>query len=651
MPGGTVERDDAISLQDHLTVLRRRRWMIVGTIVAVVVAALGASFAQTPVYEAETEIVVEPVRRTQDVTVEELLAPAANAVQTERLIVTSRPVAERVAADLGIPDLREVTEDVRVQTVPDTRVVRIIAADTDPAAAAARTDAFANAYLDYKRDEAVEGLLAARSNLDARAIDLRAAIEELDAEEGAEAAQRDALLAQLAQVSAQLADLGESTQAVTGGGSVLTPAEVPTSPVSPRPLRTGALAVVLGLLLGVGLAFLRDHFDDVVRDENDFKRATSGRPVLGRIPTWSDPEGGDRLATVVDPTALASEAYRELSSGVRFMLAALDDTVPTSAPVPDPSTPFGVRSAEPEPEQPEGRAIVMASAAAGDGKTSTAANLAVAAARTGLTVLLVDADMRRSTVGKRFGLGRTSGLSDLLAGKGDIADHVVPVGVDGLFVLPSGTTPPNPHELLASAAMRAFEKRVRASVDLIIYDTPAVLAVPDALELGRHADLAILVGRAETSSRRQLGAAIERLQQVGTDISGTVLNDISGGADAYYYAYYYADSDTRVGGNGRPGKALSPRSQRKAEKAAARQATAARTGDGSRAGDRARARKERAKPARSSRKASGPEQPKDLSPSATSGVRTVHPKERASRGPSPTENAPEVEDLFGDRHR
>jgi succinoglycan biosynthesis transport protein ExoP len=633
-----VERDDVISLQDYLTILRRRRWLVLGTIVAVVVTALAVSFAQTPIYEAETEVVVEPVRRTQDVTLEQLLAPVGDAVQTERLIVTSRPVAERVAEELGISDVRGLLEDVRVESVADTRVVRIVAAHTDPAEAVAIADAFAAAYLDYKQDEALEGLLAARANLDARAADLRAQIDELDEDDDADQATRDALLAQLAQISAQVAELGGSAQTVTGGGSILTPAELPESPVSPRPLRTGALALVLGALLGVGLAFLRDHFDDVVRDENDFKRATGGRPVLGRIPSWSDPEGGDRLVTLVDPTALASEAYRELSSGVRFMLAAMDDQ---AVDVPQPLTHVEGEATPTEQPRKRGRAIVLASAAAGDGKTSTAANLAVAAARAGLTTLLVDADMRRSTVGKRFGLGRVRGLSDLLAGNGDLADHVVPVGVDGLYVLPAGTTPPNPHELLASAAMRAFERRVRESVDLVIYDTPAVLAVPDALELGRHADLAILVGRAETSSRRQLGAAIERLQQVGTDISGTVLNDISGGSDAYYYAYYYADNEQRAdGGDGKKaGKAdkSGSRAARRADKQAPRRAAN--------------------RPGRRATDVTGPQRPmtaRELPPP----VRPSQPPTEATVEAFPRDGAPEgpnagagdPEELFG-RHR
>jgi polysaccharide biosynthesis transport protein len=535
-----VENDDVISLQDYLVVLRRQRWIIVATVVVVVVAALAVSFAQTPIYEAEAEVVVEPVRRTQDVSLEELLAPQSNVVQTERLVVTSRPVAERVVDELGLASTSEALDRVRVETVADTRVLRIIASDPDPSAAVEIADAFALSYLEHKRDQAVEGLLAARANLDQRAESLRAEIAELDDADEVDEVQRDALLAQLAQLAAQGADLGDAAGTVSGGGSVLTPAEAPTSPVSPRPVCTGALAVVLGLLLGVGLAFLRDHIDDVIRDEADFKRATGDLPILGRIPQWDDPDGGQRLATMLEPHSLASEAYRELSAGVRFLLLA-----------------HGERAGLPEPGATDdhgthrGRSIMLSSATAGDGKTSTAANLAVAAARVGLRTLLVDADMRRPSVAVRFGLGKTTGLSDLLLSGDDLRDHVVSVGIDNLRILPAGTQPPNPSELLASPAMRALEADVLRRVDLVIYDSPAVLAVPDALELGRHVDLAIIVGRAGQTGRRQLQSSIERLRQVGTDVAGSVLNGIDAKADGYYYSYYYREPEPEPATEGR----------------------------------------------------------------------------------------------------
>ncbi len=536
------ERDDVISLQDYLVVLKRQRLLIVAVTVLVVSAALGVSFAQTPVYEASTDVIIDPVRRTQDISLEDLRIQASG-IETERLVITSGPVAQRAADELSVSDPADVLEEVRVESVRDTRVVRVIAADTDPAAAARRANAIADAYLGYRRDEAVEEIVAARADLEERAASLRAQLAELEGGEEGDAIERGALVTQLSAVIAQISELGGGgSAAVTGGGSILAAAEVPDAPVSPQPLRTGALALVLGVLLGVGLAFLRDHFDDVIRDEADFKRTAGGRPILGRIPNWEDPEGANRLAAVLEPHSLASESYRELSAGVRFLLLA--------------------HGTQHEGDGTTGgRSIMLSSAHAGEGKTSTAANLAVAAARVGLRTLLVDADLRRPTVHKRFGLGRTTGLTDVLLSGGGLDAHLTTVGIDGLELLPAGTLPPNPNELLASPAMRAVQREALLRADLVIYDTPAVLAVPDALELARHVDAAILVGRIGTTSRRQLAAAIERVEQVGGEVAGTVLNDLDPQKDGYYYSYYYLDPEAEEDG-GRASRKRPPRRRR-----------------------------------------------------------------------------------------
>jgi capsular exopolysaccharide synthesis family protein len=184
---------------------------------------------------------------------------------------------------------------------------------------------------------------------------------------------------------------------------------------------------------------------------------------------------------------------------------------------------------------------MICSANIGEGKTETAANLAVAAARVGLRTVLVDADLRRPAIAKRFGLGRSTGLSDALLNGEPAERHMVDVGVEDLYVLPAGTIPPNPAELLASPAMRAMQQGLLRKYDLVVIDTPAVLAVPDALEIGPYVDLAVMVGRVGQTGRRRLGAAVERLEQVGSAVSGTVLNGLDRATDGYYYAYAYEE--------------------------------------------------------------------------------------------------------------
>lgn len=539
-----MDARNEFSLRDYLVVLRRQRWLIVAAAVIVAGVVTGVSLTQTPQYQAQTDLALERLRPVGDVTLEGVLSPSGPGLETERLFMTSRAVADRVADELGLADHRAALQGVDVSAVSGTRVLRISATNADPDAAVARANTFASAYLDARRDQAVDDVLAARANLEERAGRLRSEIAARDAdlEAGAGAQEetltleREALVAQLGQVVDQTSQFTEFVDSVVGGGSVLNPAEVPSETVSSDPLTNAAVGVILGLALGIGLAFVRDYFDDVVRDEAEFKRATGGLPVLGRIPKVDGEDGADRPVTIVNPADPASEAYRELSAATRFMLLTHgDDRGGDGAG----HTGNGAGHTGGDGQAPgRGRSLLLVSATLAEGKTETAANLAVAAARVGLDTVLVDADLRKATLARRFGLARTTGLSDVLLTGEPVSRHLQEVGVDNLRLLPAGTSPPNPAELLASGAMRALQDRLVSTADLVIYDSPAVLAVPDALELGRFVDLALLVGRPGLTSRRQIQAALERLEQVGTSLPGTVLNALADRGEGYY-AYYY----------------------------------------------------------------------------------------------------------------
>ena len=569
-----MERDNVFSLQDYLAVLRRQRGLI--ALVAVFAAVGGAAWflLQTPEYEAQAELALERVRAAQDVSLNELLNPAGNVRDTDVDGATSATVAQSAAELLGRDDPSQLRTQVRAESVSDDRILRIIATDPDPMTAAQIADAFATSFIEYRRQEAVDTVLLTQGELDQRASEIRSEISRVDAQiaaldipdpvvedevaDGEEAEdealeeeaaddelvreptleeldeletlqiRRNALRTQLSQVIARSTELGESADALTGFAADFTSASVPTTPVGNTLLEVAGVAAILGLALGIALAFVRDHFDDVIRDEDDFKRASDGRPVLGRIPIWKPRDNDtERVASIVDPTSSAAEAYRELSAGVRFLLVAQADE-----PEHDAAEHHGLTRS---------RSVMICSASIGEGKTETAANLAVAAARVGLRTVLVDADLRRPAVAKRFGLGRSTGLSDALLNGEPAEAHMVDVGVDDLFVLPAGTIPPNPAELLASPAMRAMQQGLLRKYDLVVIDTPAVLAVPDALEIGPYVDLAVLVGRVGQTGRRRLGAAMERLGQVGAVVSGTVLNGLDRATDGYYYAYAYKE--------------------------------------------------------------------------------------------------------------
>lgn len=511
---------DRFALRDYLRILRRRWLLVALSVVLAVGGSIAYSLVQTPRYVAWAEVLVEPT--AADVNSSGTLEVTPEEMSTQVQVVTSAPVAELVQQRLRLVAAPDLTELVTAEPLGSSRIVRITAAATRPAVAATEANAVATAYLQYRATESTRQFEAAAADLSARQTAVEDRIDAIDQallEDPANSveleSERRGLLTQLGQIASQTTSVNQSVAGVGGGGTVLHRATPPAAPVSPKPLLNGALAAVIGLVLGVGLALLRDRFDEVVHDEEAVRRALGRAPVLGRIPRWDDVSTRNRLVTLMYPHALASEAFQSLSVNVRFLLAAA--------------------------RRPAGRAgvVMTTSAQPQEGKTVTAANLAVAAARVGMRVVLIDADLRRARVAERFGLGSdVPGLSDLLASDDDVASSLVDVGVENLLLLPAGTIPPNPTELLASPRMRMVLQEIAGSADLVVLDTPPALLVADTLELVSAVDLSIVVARRGFSHRRAIASVVERLRQVGADSIGGVVNHIDseeGTKGAYAY--------------------------------------------------------------------------------------------------------------------
>jgi capsular exopolysaccharide synthesis family protein len=264
-------------------------------------------------------------------------------------------------------------------------------------------------------------------------------------------------------------------------------------------------------MLGAALAYARDRQDDAIRDEARMRLALTGRPILGRIPESSE-EGRGRVATLVAPWSPLSEAYRALNSNIRFLAAGDTD---------------GTRHAA--------RVVLVTSAQPGEGKTSVSSNLAVTAARAGVNVILVDADLRSPSLADRFGMDLPIGLSDLLIDDFPVTPHLHTAGLPNLRVLSAGTVPPNPSELLASPRSQTLIDELSRQCQLVIIDSAPVLRVADSLELVRSADLIVVVAKQGRSRLRDYTAAAERIRQVGGHVAGGVLNNVGGKALSYGY--------------------------------------------------------------------------------------------------------------------
>lgn len=514
--------DEVVDLRAQSMLLRRRWRLIVLMTLLGLLAALALAYTETPQYIATAEVLVDPLS-AQSSTNGDVVPP--DEVSTQQSVLGSEPVAAAVIRQLKISDTpAQLLKSVTVTLVGTTRVLQIQVTRPKATDAADVANAFAEQYLTYRQQQAAQQALQQRQAYDKQFAALQSQYANVNNELltakgsalSALQAQKQSLLIQLTQASSQLSALSAPGAGAVPAGAVLNRATVPGSPSSPRPIRLALLGAILGLLLGIGLAYVRDRVDDAVRDEDRLREVLGGRSVLGHIPHWGGSRTG-RIATLIEPHSPMSEAYRTLSTNVRFLLAA---AIPVTADANDGST------------------LMITSAAASEGKTSVTANLAVAAARVGLDVIVVDADLRHPTLSDMFGVGGSAGMSDVLATGGAVHDHLLDVGIPNLRVLPGGSVPPNPAELLASLGAQELLGRLRQDCDLLILDSAPILRVADSLELVTYVDLVVLVTRNGVSRLRNVSAAVDRVKQVGGVVSGAVFNDVtlrsSGFSDGYH---------------------------------------------------------------------------------------------------------------------
>ena len=306
---------------------------------------------------------------------------------------------------------------------------------------------------------------------------------------------------------------------------IIDAARVPTAPSEPNIPRNLSFALVLGVISGVGLAFLLENMDNTVRTPEQ-AQAVSALPSLGMIPLGSKSgnhgPAGKRLTltaskevvetvTLVRPQSQMAESYRALRTSL--LLSNL------GAPP---------------------KVIMVTSARPQEGKTTTSINTAIVLAQKGVRVLLIDADLRRPSVHKTLGMGPRSGLSNVLTGSATVQQTITTSPIlANLFIMPAGTPPPNPAELLASANMKDLVAELRQQFDHIVIDTPPTLSVTDAVVLSPRADATILVIRSGQTTKQALRRARDILMQVNAHVAGVLLNAVDLTSPDYYYYYEY----------------------------------------------------------------------------------------------------------------
>ena len=305
----------------------------------------------------------------------------------------------------------------------------------------------------------------------------------------------------------------------TGNIRVIDSAEIPKSPVKPKKTQNILLAIVVGLSMGVGLAFFLEYIDSTIKLPEEISNLLK-IPYLGPVPALAsetNPDGTlvDRkpeedLITIIAPKSTASESYR----GIRTSLL--------------------LSSADKAPQ-----VILVCSSGPQEGKTITAANIAVAMAQAGGKVLVLDCDLRRPKLHKLFGTDRDKGISNILAGSCSMDETIFHTRVPNVDIIPSGPIPPNPSEILISHHMKELIEQARTRYERIIIDSPPVTAVTDAVIIASLVDGVVMVIRANDTHREMIKNGISQLQSVNANILGAVLNSVEMGRDSYYYYQYY----------------------------------------------------------------------------------------------------------------
>ncbi len=515
-----------MELRQYLNIIWRWLWLIVLGVLLAGGTAYWVSLNLPPVYRASTTLMINEGRSPGATDYTSVLT-SERLAQTYAELLTKRPVFEEVSRRLNLTELKS---NVTVHPVRDTQLIELSVEDHDPVLVAQVANALTQVFMEQNEARQTARFADSKASLNQEMSRLSRDIQNTEqmiatlqaAGEGADQAELIRLQNTLSQMRNSYSALLSSFEAIrmaemesTDTIIVAEPAEVPLYPIAPRPLLNTLLAVVAGGVLTLGIAFLIEHLDDTVKNPEDVDQ-TVGISTLGAIARINVSTNGQRLITAVHPKSPISEAYRVLRTNIQF--SSFDSPLST---------------------------LLVTSANPLEGKSVTVANLGVVIAQAGLSVIMVDTDLRRPVLHEIFDLPNTVGLTNVLLHQDPVPDrHLQTTRIANLQVLTSGPLPPNPSELLGSARMRRLIQHLQERADIVIFDSPPMLAVTDAAVIASMVDGALLVIEASTTRREAIRRAKENLNKVGANILGVALNKLSANkAAGYYYYYYYQHQD------------------------------------------------------------------------------------------------------------
>jgi non-specific protein-tyrosine kinase len=519
-----------MELRQYLSIARKWWWLILLSTVLGAGAGFLFSQRQSPVYQATSVLVVGRSIQSTELTSADIWT-SEQLARTYADMAGFQPVLQGVVEAISLDDSWQGLGDrVKVSPRRDTQLRDITVEASPPEEARVTADELArqlirlspSALQDQQRSASQQFARLRLESLQAKIVAGQARLDELETamEEPLSAQQVQEIQDEINTLEGLVADwesnytllysLLESEQS-PNYLAVVQPAQAGSSPIRPNVRQDTLLAAVVGLLLALGVIFLIEYLDDTLKSAADLDQYL-GLTTLGAVGQIKG-KSHDKLVAYKEPHSPQAEAYRIIRSNIQFM--AVDRPL---------------------------KAIMVTSPTSSEGKSLTVANLGVVMAHAGLKTIIVDSDLRRPAQHLIFGLSNRQGLTNLLRSPGGAVNgYLEETEIENLQVLTCGEVPPNPSELLGSQRMGQLMTRLEDVADVVLFDSPPVLAVADATVLSKRVDGLVLVTEAGQTRRGAAQQAVVNLRQAGARMLGAVLNGVShkGGGYYYYYSSYY----------------------------------------------------------------------------------------------------------------